>query len=100
VTVDSDRDQARAFAEREAQRERRVGLSDGDASAAWLSDRGASRTYRCLGDDTAAWRSKPPSVAQIALLRELGVNPLSVRSSGAASDAIQKAKRERRGGKR
>jgi hypothetical protein len=92
-----DPNDAARFAQREAQRERGVGIESADAGARYLADTEAGQTYRALRSRTARWRDQPPTAAQVALLRKLGVNSLSVRSRGDASDKIDAAQTKPRG---
>lgn len=86
----ADQDKVRTFAEREAERERGVGIDENDAAARFL--RGES----ALDDPRAAWRRKPATPGQVRMLRSLGANPLTYRSRGAASDEIASRKKSGR----
>ena len=96
-----DPNDAARFAQREAERERAVGIDSTDAAGRYVADAEAGQTYRALRSPNARWRDQPPTAAQVALLRKLGVNPLSVRSRGDASDKIDARTKPRgAGGKR
>lgn len=97
MTPDRDSKKAAEFAQREAERERTAGIDESDAAARYLSDAEGGRTYRGLRSPAAGWRAQAPTAAQLALLRKLGINPLSVRSRGEASDAIEAATQKRKG---
>jgi hypothetical protein len=93
----TDPNDSARFAQRESERERGVGIDSTDAAGRYVADAEAGQTYRALRSRTARWRKQPPTAAQVALLRKLGVNPLSIRSRGDASDKINatRAKRKR-----
>src|SRR5689334_7061067 len=83
------------FARLQAERERTLGVDPTDAAARFLSDAQAGRTYRALDSSTAPWRNKRPTHAQLSLLRQLGLNPFSVRTRGEAADTIARHRRKR-----
>jgi hypothetical protein len=79
---------AAEFARKEAERERAAGIDHNDSAGRYLTDAEAGRTYRALTSPAARWRRRAPTAAQLAMLRKLGINPLSVRSRGEAADKI------------
>lgn len=74
-----------------AETERVEGVSQTDASARWIAAKEGSCRSLLLKPTSAAWRAKPTTAQQQAILRERGLNPLLYRTRGAASDAIARA---------
>jgi hypothetical protein len=70
-----------------AEAERQQGLGEREAGGRWLTARDAGRAYQ----PGTHWRAKPISPAQTRALRKLGLNPLTYRNAGEASDAITRA---------
>jgi hypothetical protein len=79
-----------------AEAERAEGLSPDDAATRWIEDADAGRGYRVLSTSAAAWRSGAVTEAQRRMMRRLGLNPFLVSTRGAASDAIEAAKKKNR----